>query len=72
MEKNRTLLTVLGFLLAGSGFLALIVSLVGLELQWLVWLKKLGGTASLVIKLAMAMSGLLLIYVSQVDWREED
>jgi hypothetical protein len=71
MEKYRSVLTVIGFLLAGTGFLALIVSLVGLELQWLVWLKKLGGVTSFVIKLAMALGGLLLVYVAQVDWREE-
>lgn len=72
MIKNRALVTTIGFLLAGTGLLAIIVSLVGLELSILSWIKVLGPVTSFVLKLVMAFAGVVIIYVAQVDWDEEE
>jgi len=42
MKKNKAWLTVVGFLLAGTGFLAIILSLVGLQFTFLAWLDDMG------------------------------
>jgi|GEM_PF-804626 len=71
MIKHRSLFTVIGFLLAGTGLLALIVSLVGLELSALAWMKALPPLAAFVAKIVMTLAGIVMIYVAQTDWERE-
>ena len=70
MIKNRALFTTLGFVMAGTGLLAIIVSLVGLDLSLLSWLKYFGSTGAFVVKILMMLLGVVLIYVAQVDLDE--
>lgn len=71
MIKNRGWITLVGFLLAGVGFLALILSLVGLQLSFLTWIDAPGGLFGFVVRLVMIMAGIVLIYFGQTDLEQE-
>jgi uncharacterized membrane protein len=60
----RTILIILGFLLFISGFIALILMLVGLQLSYLTWIDAPSRTFGLVIRLAMILGGLIMVYLA--------
>jgi len=72
MWKNKSFWTLIGFLLAGSGFLALMLSLVGVQLAWLAWLRAFGGAAAFLVHLLLIIGGIVLIYLMQTDFKGED
>jgi hypothetical protein len=71
MKKQRGMLSLIGFLLVVTGFLALVYSLVGLKLSFLVWLDKPGPLFGLVMKLGMVILGFVLVYFDQTDFKGE-
>lgn len=71
MKNNKAWLTLVGFLVAGTGFLALILSLVGLQLSFLTWLDAPGGLFGFVARLIIIMTGIILIYFGQTDMEQE-
>lgn len=72
MWKNKSFWTLIGFFLAGSGFLALMLSLVGVQLAWLSWLRAFGGSAAFLVQLLLIIGGIVLIYLMQTDFKGED
>ena len=73
MFKNKTLTTVIGFLLAGTGLLSLLLNLVGVDLYGMDQLSlQLGGTAAFLIKLGMTMIGFVLITLGVTNWEQEE
>jgi membrane-bound ClpP family serine protease len=68
MRSNKGWLTLLGFLLAGTGFLALILSLVGLNLAFLTWIDLPGPLFGLIARIAIILVGMILIYLSQTNF----
>lgn len=73
MSNNaKTILTIVGFLLAGTGILALILNLVGLKLAVLVWMDGLGRLFGLVMQIVMSLAGFIMIYVGQTDLSKEE
>jgi len=62
---NKNIITVIGFILFLSGMYALSLSLVGAKFTPLLFLEKLGGTASFFIKIVMVLVGVLLIFLSR-------
>ncbi|MFN7117785.1 MAG: hypothetical protein ACK4TA_13375 [Saprospiraceae bacterium] len=68
MVKNRGWITLVGFLLAGTGFLALILSLVGLNLAFLTWIDAPGPLFGFVMRLVMIIVGVVTIYVAQTNF----
>jgi hypothetical protein len=72
MFRNKTLITVIGFLLAGIGLLAIVLSIVGVNFSFLGWLESLGGVVAFLVKIALAVFGFILIYLGQTNWEQED
>ena len=72
MTKHRTLLTVLGFLIGGLGFLSLVLSLVGVELGVLAWLRALPPLLAFLLRIGFILAGFVLIYVGATDWDQEE
>lgn len=72
MIKNKGLLTLVGFLLAGLGFLALVLSLVGVKLSFLLWIDKPGPLFGFVMRLLMILVGFVLVYLAQTDFKGEE
>lgn len=71
MVKNRGWVTLVGFLLAGTGFLSLILSLVGLNLAFLTWIDAPGPLFGFVIRLVMIIAGVVVIYLAQTNFEGE-
>jgi len=68
----KSLYSALGFLLFTSGMLAIILSLVGVKLAPLLWIDSWGGLVGLIIRVAMVLAGILIVYLARSDWRNID
>ncbi|MEN0004812.1 MAG: hypothetical protein AAF798_11735 [Bacteroidota bacterium] len=71
ISKNRNLWTVAGFLISGMGFVAIVLSLVGVQLSILTWIDKPGRLFGFLIRLLMIVSGIVLIFLSQTNLEDE-
>ena len=69
--NRRALYFLLGFAIGGSGLFALILMLVGVQVNYLVWLDTWGGTVGLLLRLLMIMWGALLLVIGTVNWDRE-
>jgi len=72
MRKNKALWTTVGFLLIITGFLALALSMVGIQLALLAWIDALGGLFGFIVKLLMVLGGFVIVYLSQADLNDLD
>ena len=71
-ENKKVTVTTIGFLLAGVGFLALVLSLVGVKLSYLVWIDRPGPLFGFVGKLVMIIAGIIMIYMGKTDLEQEE
>lgn len=69
--NRRALYFVAGMLIGGSGLFALILMLVGVKVNYLVWIDTWGGTVGLLLRLVMIMGGALLLVLGTTDWEQE-
>ncbi len=69
--RKTTLLTIVGFLMAGLGILSLILMLFGAKFSFLNWLDFKGPMLGFILKLLMSMGGFILIFLARVDWKQE-
>lgn len=72
MKKNKGWLTLLGFLLAGTGLFALVLSLVGIKLSYLTWIDVPGPLFGFVFRLLMIVAGIVIIFLTQTDFDGEE
>ena len=68
---RRSALFLVGFFLAGSGLYALILMLVGVRLNYLVWLDAAGPLLGFVGRLVLVIAGAVLIVLGATDWERE-
>ena len=69
---SRAIYTFIGFLLFLFGFMALALSLVGVQLSFLTWIDAPGKLFGFVIRLLMILSGVVIVVLTRTDWREEE
>ena len=67
----RTVAITLGVIMMILGFLALILSLVGLKLSFLAFIDSGGRLLGFVIKLMMIVIGIVILALAQTNWNEE-
>ncbi|MCB9082178.1 MAG: hypothetical protein H6555_10750 [Lewinellaceae bacterium] len=72
MIKQKGWLTLVGFLLVVTGFLALVLSLVGLQLSFLTWIDAPGRLFGFVMRLLFILVGFVLVYLAQTNFSGED
>lgn len=72
MSKNKTFLTIIGFLFVIIGFLAIFLNFVGVDFAFLYWLRQFGGMGAFLAKIAMVLIGFILVYFGQVDLEREE
>ena len=72
MTKQKIWLTVFGFLLAGTGAMALVLSFIGIQLSFLTWIDYPSKLLGFVIRLVMIMAGLVIIYLTRTDFEGND
>jgi len=63
--------TIIGIVLALLGFFALVLSLVGIKLSFLVFIDGNGPLLGFVIRLLMIVFGLVIVTLAQTDWTKE-
>lgn len=71
MQKNKGLLTLIGFILVSLGFLALVLSIVGVKISFLLWIDKPGPLFGFLIRLLMIIGGFTLVYLAQTNYKGE-
>ena len=69
---KRNIFTIVGFLLFLFGMSALVLSLVGVKLSFLLFIDKAGAGLGFVIRLLMIFGGLIITWVSKTNWASEN
>lgn len=72
MQKNKALITFIGFILVSLGFLALVLSIVGVKFAFLLWIDKPGPLFGFLFRIAMIIVGFVLVYLAQTDYKGEE
>jgi hypothetical protein len=72
MSTNKDMLTLVGFLLMSLGFLALVLSLVGVQFAFLTWIDAPGRLVGFIIRLLMIVAGIVMIYFGRTDLDKEE
>jgi len=72
MSKNKGIFSLIGFILAGLGFSAIVLSLVGAKLSFLLWIDAFGPLMGFVLKLVMILMGIVIIYLARTDFSGEE
>lgn len=68
MSAKKSLWLVLGFLLAGIGFMALVLSLIGVKLSFLAWIDAPGALFGFVLRLVFIVAGIIIVYLNLSDF----
>ena len=71
MQKHKGWWTLLGFVLLMIGFLALVLSLVGIQFAFLTWMDAIGPLFGFVMRILLMLVGVVIIYMAQSDFRGE-
>jgi len=70
--SKKAIYAIIGFFLFITGFLALFLMLVGVQLSFLTWIDSPGRLVGLLIRLGMILSGAIIIYLTQTNWRKDE
>lgn len=68
---NKTLFTVIGFLLFTTGFLSLVLSMIGIQFAFLAWLDQAGALFGFIVRILMILAGIVLVAIAQTNWDRE-
>jgi len=69
---SKTATTIIGFLLFIVGGLALVLSLIGVQLSYLTWIDEPSRLLGFVIRLLMILAGIVMVVLARTDWREDE
>lgn len=69
MNKNKGIFSLVGFIMMGLGFISIVLSLIGAQLSFLVWLDSFGQLTGFVLKIMMIIVGIVIIYLTQSNFR---
>ncbi|MCB9035396.1 MAG: hypothetical protein H6557_02135 [Lewinellaceae bacterium] len=66
---NKGVASIIGFALVGLGFLSIVLSLVGVQFAFLLWLDSFSKLFGFVVKIVMIIAGILILYIAQSDFK---
>ena len=69
---SKTTTTIIGFLLFIVGGLALVLSLIGVQLSYLTWIDEPSKLLGFVIRLLMILAGIVMVVLARTNWREDE
>jgi len=69
---GKALYSILGFTLFVLGTMALVFSLVGIQISFLTWMDKPGRLIGLILRLVMIVGGIVVVFLARTDWREDN
>ena len=64
--------SLIGFLLFIIGGLALVLSLIGVQLSYLTWIDSPSPLLGFVIRLLMILGGIVIVVLARTDWKEDE
>ena len=70
--KRKGILSLIGFILFILGFSALALQLLGVQFAFLTWIDAAGRLLGFLIRLAMIIGGIILLYFDQSNWRDQE
>ncbi len=70
MLKHKNTWMSIGFVSIVIGLISIFLAMVGVEFQFLAWLKIFGGTSSFVIKICLVLFGFVAVAISNTNWDE--
>ena len=70
--NKKTAWTIVGFVLFSTGMLALVLTLVGVELVFLNWLNELNALLSFLVKIALVVAGVVVVALARTDWEQSE
>jgi len=70
-KMNKSLITLLGFLLFTLGFVSLVLSMIGIQLAFMAWLDAPGPLFGFLTRIGMIIAGVIVVAVAQTDWKRE-
>ncbi len=62
----------LGFTITFLGVLSIVLSLIGVQFAFLLWIDAFGRLFGFVFRLLMIMGGIVIIVLAQTDWKKEE
>ena len=68
---SKTTATIVGFILFIIGGLALVLSLIGVQLSYLTWIDKPSPLIGFLIRILMILTGIVIVVLARTDWRED-
>lgn len=68
MITKNDRLTLIGFILFFIGMLSIFLALVGIHFSFLAFIERLGKLPAFLIKVVMAISGVVIIYLSKIHY----
>lgn len=68
MITKNDRLTLIGFILFFIGMLSIFLALVGIHFSFLAFIERLGKLPAFLIKVMMAISGVVIIYLSKIHY----
>lgn len=72
LKMKKNIFVILGFLLLIFGMSALVLSLVGVKLSYLLWLDYGGALLGFVLRLLMIFGGVVMAWLALHDWEAEN
>lgn len=72
MKKYRGITALLGFALLAIGLIAIVLTLVGIKLAFLLWMDKLPVPFGFLSKIIMMLAGFVILYLALMDPEKED
>ncbi len=70
---RREYYALLGFVLVAVGLLSIILSAMGLQFSFLLWMdRSLGAGLAFLLRILMVLFGFVLMYLNLVDWKRMD
>lgn len=69
---KKGIYTLIGFLLFIFGGTALVLSLVGLKLSFLLWIDAAGGLMGFMIRIIMMIGGIVIAVLNTGNWRDDE
>ncbi len=69
---KKGIYTLIGFLLFIFGGTALVLSLVGLKLSFLLWIDAAGGLIGFMIRIIMMIGGIVIAVLNTGGWRDDE
>lgn len=70
-HMKKALYTLLGFLFFIFGFLSLMLSMIGVQLTFMIWLDAPGRLFGFVARLLIVIGGIVIVALANTDWERE-